>query len=75
MTQTKQLPPFKAHYIKSTAQKILDILNEGGGFVCFSDKQAKHSKKILDGMCKCVSKINNYVDEYAEEMKKVRKSK
>jgi len=29
MEQTKQLPPFKAHYIKSNAQKILDILNEG----------------------------------------------
>ena len=75
MTQTKQLPIFKAHYIKSNAQKILDILNNGGGFICFSDKQVKHSKKILDSMCECVSKINNYVNEYAEEMKKVRKSK
>lgn len=75
MEQTKQLPPFKAHYIKSNAQKILDILNEGGGLVCFSPKQEEHSKKILDGMCECVNKINNYVNEYAEEMKKVRKSK
>ena len=74
MEQTKQLPPFKAHYIKNNASKILKILNDAGGFVSISDKQRERSHKTLTGMCECVNKIYKYVDEYAEEMKKARKN-
>jgi len=75
MKQAKQLPPFKAHYIKSNASKILDVLNDSGGFICFTKKQTDNAEKVLDAMCKYVNNIHNYVNEYAEEMKKVRKSK
>lgn len=73
MKQTKQLPKFKADYIKNNASKILKLINDGGGFVYTSDAQRKRGHKTLTGMCECVNKIYKYVDEYAEEMKKARK--
>ena len=73
MKQTKKLPPFKAHYIKNNTAKMLRILNDSGLFFYFSDEQQKQGHKTLTSLCECVNKIHKYADEYAEEMKKVRK--